>query len=173
MLKKIIIIAALILPISVVAQDIKFGHINKQALISSMPEAAKAQKELQTLLEQKQTEGDKMQKEFQVAVDAFNAEADKLDPNVRQTRQEGLQLKQERLRTFAQDAEKELTQKQQELMLPIENKINAAMQQVGREQGLMFIFDDEQPLYISPQSIDVLPMVQKIVNASATPATRK
>jgi outer membrane protein len=172
MLKKIIIIAALMLPVSLVAQEIKFGHLDKQKLVESMPEATKAQAELKKFLDQKQAEGAKMEQELQTAITTFQQEAESLDPAVRQTREEGLRLKQANLQSFATQAEQELMQKQQELMQPIEIKITTALKKVGEEQGLIYIFDSVMPLYTSAQSIDVLPMVQKIVNAPAATTRR-
>ncbi len=165
MLKKIIIAAALILPLSLVAQDIKFGHLNKEALIKAMPEAQKAQKDLEDFLLKKKTEGEKMEATLKTDFDAYMKEAESLDEDIRKTREEKLQLQQENLRVFAQNAEKELALKQQELMLPIEKKIYDAIKAVGDEQGLIYIFDDQMPLYISSQSVDVLPLVLKIVSA--------
>lgn len=167
MLKKIIIAAAFILPLSLTAQEIKFGHLNKEALIKAMPEAQKAQKELEDFLLQKKTEGEKMEAQLKLDLDTYMKEAETLDEAIRKTREEKLQLQQENLRTFAQNAERELALKQQELMLPIEKKIYDALKTVGDEQGLIYIFDDQMPLYISAQSVDVLPLVQKVVNAPA------
>jgi len=155
------------LPLTVVAQELKFGHLNKRALVESMPEASRAQTELENLLLQKRTEGERMEAELQRAFETFMQEAETLDENVRNTREQRLRNQQENLRTFAQNAERELTLRQQELMLPIENKIERALEQVGKEQGLIYIFDDETLLFKSAQSIDVLPFMQRIVNAPA------
>ncbi|MDR1698787.1 MAG: OmpH family outer membrane protein [Prevotellaceae bacterium] len=168
MLKKIIIAVALIMPLSLTAQELKFGHLNKEALIKAMPEAQKAQKELEDFLLKKKTEGEKMEAQLKLDFDAYMKEAETLDEAIRQTREEKLQLQQENLRVFAQNAEKELALKQQELMLPIEKKIYDAINKVGEEQGLIYIFDDQMPLFINKaKSIDVLESVKSVVNAPA------
>ena len=43
MLKKIALVLMLALPMGVFAQNLKFGHINAQEIVSAMPEFAKAQ----------------------------------------------------------------------------------------------------------------------------------
>ena len=42
MLKKIALVLLLALPMGVFAQNLKFGHINAQEIVSAMPEFAKA-----------------------------------------------------------------------------------------------------------------------------------
>ena len=66
MLKKIALILLLIAPVTVFAQ--KFGHIKTQAIITIMPEYAKAQTDIQTMQKQYEDEikraSDELQKKF-------------------------------------------------------------------------------------------------------------
>ena len=48
MLKKIALVMLLALPMGVFAQNLKFGHINAQEIITVMPEFTKAQNDIQT-----------------------------------------------------------------------------------------------------------------------------
>ena len=52
MLKKIALVMLLALPMGVFAQNLKFGHINAQEIITVMPEFTKAQNDIQTLEKQ-------------------------------------------------------------------------------------------------------------------------
>ena len=47
MLKKIALVMLLALPMGVFAQNLKFGHINAQEIITVMPEFTKAQNDIQ------------------------------------------------------------------------------------------------------------------------------
>ena len=49
MLKKIALVLLLALPMGVFAQNLKFGHINAQEIVSAMPEFAKAQSDIEAL----------------------------------------------------------------------------------------------------------------------------
>ena len=49
MLKKIALVMLLALPMGVFAQNLKFGHINAQEIITVMPEFTKAQNDIQNL----------------------------------------------------------------------------------------------------------------------------
>ena len=64
MLKKIALVMLLALPMGVFAQNLKFGHINAQEIITVMPEFTKAQNDIQTLEEQLTAELQRTQEEF-------------------------------------------------------------------------------------------------------------
>ncbi len=62
MLKKIALVMLLALPMGVFAQNLKFGHINAQEIITVMPEFTKAQNDIQTLEKQLTAELQRTQK---------------------------------------------------------------------------------------------------------------
>ena len=64
MLKKIALVMLLALPMGVFAQNLKFGHINAQEIITVMPEFTKAQNDIQTLEKQLTAELQRTQEEF-------------------------------------------------------------------------------------------------------------
>ena len=63
MLKKIALVMLLALPMGVFAQNLKFGHINAQEIITVMPEFTKAQNDIQTL--EKQLTAEQFQQDAQ------------------------------------------------------------------------------------------------------------
>ena len=64
MLKKIALVMLLALPMGVFAQNLKFGHINAQEIVSAMPEFAKAQSDIEALDKQLTSELQRTQEEF-------------------------------------------------------------------------------------------------------------
>ena len=48
-MKKIVIALMLLLPFGLLAQEVKFGHINKSAVLEMMPEADDAQRQLEDM----------------------------------------------------------------------------------------------------------------------------
>ena len=64
MLKKIALVLLLALPMGVFAQNLKFGHINAQEIVSAMPEFAKAQSDIEALDKQLTSELQRTQEEF-------------------------------------------------------------------------------------------------------------
>jgi len=166
MLKKIVIILLFALPLSVFAQDLKFGHIDRAELLKVMPEALEAQKKLEDLVLSYRTETTKLETEFQTKLAEFQQNSTTLDPAIRSLRESELNKMYENIQSFTTLAQENLQKQQMEAMIPIENKINNALEAIGKEEGFMYIFDVQAQaiLYFSPASIDVLPMVKKKLN---------
>lgn len=61
---------------------------------------------------------------------------------------------------FQQDAQLELQQYQQELMLPVQEKVEAAIKEVAKEKGFTYVFD-ARALLVSPPSDDITNLVRK------------
>lgn len=166
MLKKIALSLLFVLPLSVFAQELKFGHIDRQELLKVMPEAIEAQKSLEDLVLKYKTETTKLESEFQTKYADFQQNASTLDPAIRTLREGELNKMYENIQSFTTAAQEGLQKKQMELMLPIEEKVNKALKTIGEEQGFMYIFDVQaQPiLYYSSKSIDMLPILKKKLN---------
>jgi outer membrane protein len=166
MLKKISILLFLVLPLYVAAQDFKFGHINRQELLEAMPEATEAQKQLEDLVLKYRTETTRLEEELQTRYKEFQENQASLAPAIRSQREAELYQLQERIQSFGTLAQEELQKKQMELMIPIEDKINKAIQAVGAEGNFTYIFDlqSQAVLYYSAQSTDVLSLVKKKMN---------
>ena len=83
MLKKIALVMLLALPMGVFAQNLKFGHINAQEIITVMPEFTKAQNDIQTLEKQLTAELQRTQEEFNKKYQEFQQAIakDSLPPN--------------------------------------------------------------------------------------------
>ena len=92
MLKKIALVLMLALPMGVFAQNLKFGHINAQEIVSAMPEFAKAQsdiaerrqKELQDMMQRQEQFQQEAQQQMQKAqADAMAPIYKKLDDAIK------------------------------------------------------------------------------------------
>ena len=124
MLKKIALVMLLALPMGVFAQNLKFGHINAQEIITVMPEFTKAQNDIQTLEKQ-------LTAELQ----------DSLPPNIAERRQKELQDMMQRQEQFQQDAQQQMAKAQNDAMAPIYQKLDNAIKAVGAAEGVIYIFD--------------------------------
>lgn len=69
-MKKLLIALMLIAPMTLFAQ--KFGHIDSNALLESLPEAKTAQSELQAKGQEYQKQLEDMQKELQTKAEAYD-----------------------------------------------------------------------------------------------------
>ncbi len=163
-LKITLIVIVLMSGVSMFAQNnFKFGHINSQELISSMPEYDSAQVALQNFAKGLQDQAEVMQVEYNKKLQDYQAEMNNLTELIRQTKEEELMSIQQRIQSFNQSAQQNMQTKQGEVMQPIIEKAQKAIKDVGAENDFTYIYDiaGGSILYFSADSEDVLPLVRK------------
>ncbi len=141
MLKKIAIVIMLALPLGAFAQTLKFGHMNSQDVILAMPEYETTQAELAALDKKYSEELQRTQEEFNRKYKEFQREAETLPANIAERRQKELQDMYQRQEQFQQDAYQGMQEAQNNLMMPIYQKLDDAIKSVGQAEGLIYIFD--------------------------------
>ena len=143
MLKKIALVLLLALPMGVFAQNLKFGHINAQEIVSAMPEFAKAQSDIEALDKQLTSELQRTQEEFNKKYQEFQQAIakDSLPANIAERRQKELQDMMQRQEQFQQEAQQQMQKAQADAMAPIYKKLDDAIKAVGAAEGVIYIFD--------------------------------
>lgn len=143
MLKKIALVLMLALPMGVFAQNLKFGHINAQEIVSAMPEFAKAQSDIEALDKQLTSELQRTQEEFNKKYQEFQQAIakDSLPANIAERRQKELQDMMQRQEQFQQEAQQQMQKAQADAMAPIYKKLDDAIKAVGAAEGVIYIFD--------------------------------
>ncbi|HEY5499567.1 MAG TPA: OmpH family outer membrane protein [Bacteroidales bacterium] len=141
MTKKLLIAIACLLPMSLFAQDLKFGYVNRAEIFQSMPETVSATKKIEDLAKNYETELTKIQDEYQKKGSEFVATRDSLPEAIRARRMTEIQDLETRLNSFYQDSQKDIQKQQQELIVPINDKLSKAVKAVGQENGFVYIFD--------------------------------
>ena len=163
---KVLIFSLVIFSGCLSAQSLKFGHIDSQKLIMSMPEREvattsfeKVRADLESKLQAMQKEYSEKSKEY----DALNQAKDANETIIKAKQDEVLSL-QERIRNFQQSAQESLQKEEAKLMQPIIDKVRKAINEVAKEQGLIYVFEENSPqasvLYHSDLSIDLTPLVK-------------
>jgi len=144
------------------AQDLKFGHINVQKLIAELPAKQAADKELQSEAQKLQSQLQVMSQELDEKYANYMAQRDSMSQLIRSTREKEIQDYDQRIQNFNKLAQQSLSQKEQELLQPIIEKVEKAIQAVGEEEGFIYIFDlsSQVILYNSDQSVDCEDMVK-------------
>ena len=162
MLKKIALLALLIIPMSIFAQTLKFGHVRSYEVIQIMPEYEKAMADLQDLQKKYTDEIKRANDEFNRKYQEFIQQQDSLPRNIAERRQKELQDMAERQQQFQQEAEQGMQKAQQEKMTPIYKKLDDAIKAVGAAEGVIYIFDlARTPIpYVGAQSIDLTAKVK-------------
>ena len=128
-----------------------------------MPERTTALNQLEKTAKELEDMLGTMQTELQTMFKEYTDKRETMSDLVRQAKEEDIQAKQQRIETFRAQSEQQLQQKQQELMKPIVEKADSAIEVVAKEQGLIYVFDisSRVVVYKSNQSVDVLPIVKK------------
>ena len=157
-MKKIILMLAMVLPMLASAQ--KSGYINSQELLAAMPEIKGMQAKLDTLAGQYETQFANMQEEFNKKVADFQKDQATMTAGVRDFRQQEIVEMEQRIQMFYQTAQKDIQAKQQEYLIPIQNRMLEAIKKVGAEQGCTYVMDAMAMLYIAPDALDLMALVK-------------
>ncbi len=144
-----------------VTQAQKFGYVNSQAILAEMPEVKQAEANLEALQKQLQKKGQSEIEKFQqdyVAVQQ-KAERGELSPKQQEEEAQRLKNKELELSQLEQEMMQQMQAKRSELLEPIYEKVNDAIESVAKENGYTMIFDQGVLLY-KEDSQDVSDLVK-------------
>ncbi len=143
--------------------QMKMGHINTGELLSSLPEAKKADSLLQQFGEVLKKNGEDYQTELESRAKKFNDDSTKMNAVTKEAERKKLQDLYSRVVNYNQEAQQQLEAKQQELLSPLQKKTLDIIQQVAKENGYTHVFNREA-LLVVPTSDDLLPLIKKKLN---------
>ena len=121
----------------------KFGFLNSASIMQEMPEVKEAEANLEVLQKQLQSKGQSMLEEFQAKyqeLERKNAQGE-ISPKELDVEAQALKQKETELAAFEQDMQNQLLERREELLSPIFERVNTAIQQVAEEEGYTYIFD--------------------------------
>ncbi len=155
-----VLVVALFASATMFAQKpVKLGHIDAQELIKIMPEVDSIQKKLMAEQEEAESMLKTMQSELQTLYAEYQSKRDQMSDLIKQTKETELQDKDTRIRQFAEQAQKRLQDRNEELFAPIQEKIKNAIAKVAKANGYTYIFTSGATLYEGGD--DILPLVKK------------
>ena len=155
----------------------KFARVNSQEILTLMPET----KEMQTNLEAFGKELRDQLEQIQVELNNRVAEFEKLPAttaaSVRQMKQQELQQLHARGQEFEQIAQRDYQNKQQELLMPITEKLMKTINEVAKAGGYAAVFDTMNFVYYDEAQIATIDADVKkalgITDAAPAPAPAK
>ncbi|VBB46548.1 Outer membrane chaperone Skp (OmpH) [uncultured Paludibacter sp.] len=174
MIKKFALFLIALLPVGLMAQEVKLGHVNSQEILSIMPERVEIEKQLNQTQTDWENELLKMREEYNGKVKKFVDEQATMSETIKQARQTEIADIEQRITTLNQTAQNDLVKKQQELTAPMIEKVKKAIDAVGAEGGYTYIFDvvSQAIVYQSPKANDVTPLVKKKLGLTGTTTTK-
>lgn len=143
MSKKFMLVALAAIAMCLGAQAQKFGYVNTSEVFNVMPEKATAENTLKTAAEKYETEFRNLQEAFQKKMTDYEAQdKDASTPQaIKDRHNQELQDEYTKIQNFQQTAQQDLARQQDQLLQPIQQKLQNAIQAVGAEGGYTFIFD--------------------------------
>lgn len=142
-------------------EDALIAHINTTNVINAMPEMITAGKELESYSNELQNQYQAMLEEFQTKYDYYKSNNTTMSNSIKQMKENELVSIQNRIQQFQEDAKRELETKRTELMTPIYEKLQNAIQSVARDNMLTAVFDTNSILFYGEEAIDITFMIMK------------
>ena len=139
------------------AQTIKIAHVNTNEVMNAMPDKAKAEKKLETYYNELQEQLKGMYTEYQNKLQDYQSNAETMSNLVKQSKEKELVDLESRITAFQSNAESEFDNKRAELLAPLLEKIQNAINAVGKEKGYTYILDvaTGTTVYIGTDAVDV------------------
>ncbi|HEY5406394.1 MAG TPA: OmpH family outer membrane protein [Ginsengibacter sp.] len=138
----------------------KIGYISADEVIQLMPEAATVQQQLDEYQQSLYKNADDQKTALNDAVQKFYKDSATMSPSLKEVKRTDLQKQVSDLSGMDQKIQNQFEQKRQELSLPIQKKLQAAIEDVAKENGYTYVFPREALIYMPPSS-DIGPLVRK------------
>ncbi len=145
-MKKFFAMVLLCAPMTLFAQQ-KFGHINAQEVLTSMPEYSIANGEIEAKAKEFQNQMQEMQAEFQRKAEEYDKAKATMPATKQQETETELQGLYTKLQQAGQDYQQQLEKLRQEKQQPLYTKLMNAIATVGKTGGYVYIMDVNTALY--------------------------
>ncbi len=120
---------------------LKIAYINSREILQRTPGYAVAESTYLKEVDGYRTEIQKLQQQLDSAVTAFDQQSIALSPAARQTKQRELQTMQQRMETRTNELQDRARQREQELLAPIQARVNSIIQGLRAELNYALILD--------------------------------
>ena len=152
-IKTLLIAAMVVLGANTMNAQAKVAHVNVAEIMTKMPAMLDAQKQLEKLSTTYDAEYKKMVTEYQDLLKKYDAEAKTVTDAVNETRGKEVQDMQKRIVDYRDNAQKELQQKEADIVKPIMEKVKAKKLTLDGwhyiiETGEVFRYDCKEARFI-------------------------
>lgn len=146
-LKSIFIAAAFLITAQYASAQQKVAHVDLKELMTSMPAMKTAEAQLDKISKSYDGEYQTMVTEYQTKMKKYQADAESkaVTDAVNETRAQEMQDMASRIQQYRETAGKELQQKELDLLKPIMEKAQQAIQKVAKAKGVNYVLDSTSP----------------------------
>ena len=119
----------------------KTAHVDVSEIMAKMPAMLDAQKQLEKLSGTYDSDYKKMVEEYQAKLKKYEAESATVTDVINGDRSKEVQDMQKRIVDFRDNAQKELQQKESDIVNPLMVKVRASIQKVAKAKGFQYVLD--------------------------------
>ncbi|MBA0882860.1 OmpH family outer membrane protein [Flavobacterium undicola] len=119
----------------------KTAHVDVSEIMAKMPAMLEAQSQLEKLSGTYDADYKKMVEEYQAKLKKYEGESATVTDAVNGERGKEVQDMQKRIVDFRDNAQKELQQKESDIVKPLMEKVRASIQKVGKAKGFQYVLD--------------------------------
>lgn len=163
-----VLILFLALSASLTAQP-RVGYMNPQLVLDNLPEKEAIERQLNRFLDNREAEFEQKAIEFQNRLARFQQEVPNLSESEIQRRQQELQVMDQELEQFQIQVQRELEQRQAELLGPVLQDMNMIIESIAREMNLDYVLNEATGqgemllLFISQQGKEDLDLTDRVL----------
>ena len=176
-MKRILFVATLVLclPGAVAAQGLKIGYINSQDILTVAPGAQEAKDQFDEDMIAYRGEVEGLATELETLVQQYEQQQAMLSPAAKQTREADIRAKQQAYQERVAAIDERAGLRQQELVQPVMDRINAVIEEIRGEGGYALIVDVSSGAVVAADPL--LDLTQEVLtrlqaNAAAPAAGR-
>ena len=154
-IKTLLIAAIVSLGANQISAQTKTAHVDVNEIMAKMPAMLDAQKQLEKLSATYDSEYKKMVEEYQGKLKKYEAEAATVTEAINGERSKEVQDMQKRIVDYRDNAQKELQQKESDIVKPLMEKVRASIQKVGKAKGFQYVLDGSSLLLADGTNLTV------------------
>ena len=141
-------------------KPVKIGYIDSQTILTQLPEAIKAQGEIQSAVDQVKGQIDSLGQLYQTTLADYQKQANMMtDAKKKEAQQKIMGMEQDYNTLRAKlDANGEVAQMNQKLMKPIVDKIKKTVGEIAKQEGVQLVLeksDQLQTIWYAEPSMDL------------------
>lgn len=140
----------------------RIAFINSTELIQFVPGKTAATQAIEELNQKYKDELAVMQNEYNTKYSNFLANQSTLAESIKLRRMQELYELEQNINRFMKVAQEDIESQEQQLIAPLKERMQEAINQIGLEQGFVCIYDRANPAisFLTPEAVDANPLVK-------------
>lgn len=140
---------------------VRIAYVNRVEIVMLIPQVSRIEKELVQLEKDYEVEFVAMTKEYERKVKLYLERNKQMTEPIKLARQTEITELEARMSMYKKRYKEEISKQRREMYAPINTLIDEAIRMVCEREHITILFDQDQPLYMSQQCVDLTPLVKQ------------